>query len=149
MKRLKEKLNSLTGFSGKDPVLLPTLLIADDEPAIRLLLREFFKEQFNCVVARDGREAIEYLRENDLPWILVLDLEMPEMSGLQVIREIRKDECYDSIIILVLSSKESSKDRVECLKAGADDYLLKPFNPQELEARIQAILRRIPLIHKS
>jgi DNA-binding response OmpR family regulator len=149
MKGLREKLNGLTKSITSEPLMLPSLLIADDEPAIRLLLKEFFKEQFTCIVTQDGKEALDYLKENELPWILVLDLEMPNMSGLEVIKEIRKKDAYDSIIILVLSSKESSKDRIECLRAGADDYLLKPFNPQELDARIKAILRRIPIVHKN
>lgn len=149
MKRLKDKLNGLTKSITKEPLELPSMLIADDEPAIRLLLKEFFKEQFNCIVAHDGNQVIDYLRTNELPWILVLDLEMPNMSGLQVINEIRKHDAYDSLIILVLSSKESSKDRIECLRAGADDYLIKPFNPQELDARIKAILRRIPVVHRN
>ncbi len=121
---------------------LPTMLIVDDEPALRMLLKEFFKKKFNSVALEDGLACIPYLEKNTLPLLMILDLEMPGMGGLDVIKKVRGKSDWNSIIIVVLSSKESSKDRIACLRAGADDYIVKPFNPEELDARIQAILRR-------
>lgn len=121
----------------------PTLLIVDDEPALRLLMNEFFKERFHTITLKDGLECISYIENNQLPIAAVIDLEMPGMSGLEVIKKVRSKKDWDKLAIIVLSSKESSKDRIACLRAGADDYVVKPFNPEELDARIAAILRRM------
>ena len=68
---------------------------------------------------------------------------MPDMSGIDVIKAVRASAMHKEAPIIVLSSKESSTDRIECLRTGADDYMVKPFNPDELDARIGAILRRL------
>lgn len=119
------------------------LIILDDEPALRLILKEYFKSSFNVVVLEDGSSLLKFLKQNPLPSVIVVDLAMPDMSGLDVIKEIRGNGHYDSLAIIVLSGKTESKERVECLNAGADDFMIKPFNPEELRARIHAILRRI------
>ena len=120
------------------------LIILDDEPALRLLLKEYFKSSFNVVVLEDGNSLLKFLIKQDtLPSVIIVDLAMPDMSGLDVIKEIRGNSYYDSLAIIVLSGKTESRERVECLNAGADDFMIKPFNPEELRARIQAILRRI------
>lgn len=121
---------------------LPTLLIVDDEPAIRLLLNEFLQKKFNITTLNDGSSCLKYLAGSE-PNVLIIDLNMPDISGLQVIKEIRANPNWNRLAIIVLSGEESSKDRINCLRAGADDYVVKPFNPQELDARVDAILRRI------
>ena len=122
-------------------VKLPTLLIVDDEPAIRLLLNEFLQRKFRITTLNGGFACLQHLQETE-PDVLIIDLNMPDISGLEVIRRIRANSSWNRIAIIVLSAEESSKDRISCLRAGADDYIVKPFNPQELDARIEAILRR-------
>lgn len=122
---------------------MPILLIVDDEPALRLLLNQFFQKNFNIVTLDGGFACLKYLEEKDEPQVLIIDLNMPDMSGVDVIKKIRSNPNWDKLAILVLSSAESSKDRINCLNSGADDFVIKPFNPEELNARINAILRRI------
>jgi DNA-binding response OmpR family regulator len=120
-----------------------TLLIVDDEPAIRLLLKQFFGKKYTIVTHDNGKQAVEWLSgTNEIP-VMILDLNMPEMSGIEVIKHVRASAVHRTSPLIVLSSKESSADRIACLRAGADDYVVKPFNPEELDARIDAILRRV------
>ncbi len=123
---------------------LKILLIVDDEPAIRLLLRQYFAGKFDVVMLDGGSQAMTWLlTHTEIPCI-ILDLNMPDMSGMDVIKAVRASVMYKDAPIIVLSSKESSADRIACLRSGADDFVVKPFNPEELEARIEALLRRIP-----
>lgn len=121
---------------------LPTLIVADDEPALRILLTQFFQNSFIVETVDGGQVCLDYL-ENDEAAVVILDLNMPDMSGLEVIKKVRQNPKLDRVAIIMLSSAESSNDRIQCLNAGADDFVVKPFNPRELEARINAILRRI------
>jgi DNA-binding response OmpR family regulator len=122
---------------------MKTLLIIDDEPAIRLLLRQFFMEKYEVVLLDGGKQASQWLESNKTIPIIILDLNMPEVSGLDVIKIVRGSKHHQNAPIIVLSAKESSADRILCLRSGADDYMVKPFNPEELDARVDAILRRI------
>jgi len=117
----------------------PTILIADDDPDIvRLLVESFQDEGFLTVEALNGKEALEKALDPSLSLIL-LDIMMPEMDGLDVCRKIRNAV---SIPILFLSAKDRELDRVIGLEVGADDYILKPFSISELIARVRAHLRR-------
>lgn len=122
---------------------MKTLLIVDDEPALRLLLKQFFQKEYEVVVLTNGKMCIDFLNSNALPTALITDWNMPDMTGLDAIKHIRKNERWDALAIIVLSGRENSTDRITCLNAGADDYLVKPFNPEELKARLNAVLRRI------
>ncbi len=115
------------------------ILVVDDDPKIVALVRAYLeRERWPVVTAMDGRAA---LRAIDLhhPRLVVLDLMLPEIDGLSVIRRARED---GDVPILVLSARGSPGDRILGLTEGADDYLPKPFSPAELVARIRSILRR-------
>jgi two-component system KDP operon response regulator KdpE len=113
----------------------------DDEPQIRRVMRSTLSAQGYVIVeARDGQEAIVKFR-SDRPDLVILDMNMPVMNGLEACREIRADS---SVPILMLTVRSSEKDKVNALDAGADDYVVKPFGIQELLARIRAALRRSP-----
>ncbi len=115
------------------------VLIADDEAQIREILRIYFeKEGFDVVEAEDGKDAMAKV-ESEKPDILLLDVMMPEMDGLQVCTEVRKK--YD-IPIIMLTAKDEDDDRILGLETGADDYITKPFNTREVVARVKAVLRR-------
>lgn len=122
---------------------MKTLLIIDDEPAIRLLLKQFFQKKYEVILLDDGFQAMEWLASHTEVPVMILDLNMPAMSGAEVIMKVRASEQHKTAPIIILSARESSEDRVLCLRIGADDYVVKPFNPEEVDARIDAILRRM------
>ena len=118
------------------------ILVVDDEKPISDIIKfNMVKEGYEVVTAFDGREALE-LFEAERPDILILDLMLPEMDGLEVARTIRKTS---NVPIIVLSAKDSEFDKVIGLEIGADDYMTKPFSNRELQARVKAILRRTDL----
>jgi DNA-binding response OmpR family regulator len=117
------------------------ILVVDDDPKIVALVRAYLVSAgFDVVTAGDGRGAVRLVRERR-PRLVVLDLMLPELDGTAVTREIRRD---DDLPILMLTARSALGDRLKGLAEGADDYLVKPFAPSELVARVQAILRRIP-----
>ncbi len=117
----------------------PLILAVDDEAGIlRLIKLELSSQGFRVIVANDGEEALR-LVEQHRPDIVILDIVMPEMSGLEVMRRLRE---RTSIPIILLTAKDHDEDKVRGLELGADDYLVKPFNPEELSARVRAVLRR-------
>jgi diguanylate cyclase (GGDEF)-like protein len=121
------------------------ILIVDDEPDIIIFLKSVFeKENFRSYVANNGKEAIE-LAKTLLPDIILLDILMPKLSGYEVCRRLRDDFHTSHIPIIILTVKDSPADKIKGLKIGADDYITKPFNYEELVARIRAVLRRTHL----
>jgi two-component system KDP operon response regulator KdpE len=118
------------------------ILVVDDEPQIRRVMRTTLTAEGYIVSdARSGEEALERLRE-DLPDLILLDMNMPGMDGLETCRAVRSGS--DAAIIM-LTVRNTEQDKVDALDAGADDYITKPFNSRELLARIRAALRRLPL----
>ena len=118
------------------------ILVVDDEKPISDIIKfNMVKEGYEVVTAFDGREALEMF-EAERPDILILDLRLPELDGLEVARTIRKTS---NVPIIVLSAKDSEFDKVIGLEIGADDYMTKPFSNRELQARVKAILRRTDL----
>jgi two-component system KDP operon response regulator KdpE len=117
------------------------ILVVDDEPQILRVMRAGLPPRgFEVRTASGGQEALEEIRK-ETPDLVILDLVMPEMSGLEVCQRIRE---FTSIPIIVLSAKGSESDKVAALDAGADDYVTKPFGMNELLARVRAVLRRSP-----
>ena len=118
------------------------ILVVDDEPQIRRVMRTSLTGQGYFVEdARGGEEALEQLRRTRFD-LVVLDMNMPGMNGLETCREIRG---YSDAAIIILTVRESEEDKVAALDAGADDYVTKPFSMPELLARIRASLRRLPV----
>jgi two-component system, OmpR family, KDP operon response regulator KdpE len=116
-----------------------TVLVVDDEPQIRRVLRTTLTSQgYSAVEARSGEEALEQIRKENVDLIL-LDMNMPGMSGLEACREIR---ATSDLPIIMLTVRNTERDKVQALDAGADDYVVKPFGSEELMARIRATLRR-------
>lgn len=116
------------------------VLLVDDDPHIRQLLAYAFgKAGIATAEAGDGEDALASLAEQ-LPDLVVLDINMPRMDGLEVCRRLRASDC--TVPILFLSSRDDEIDRVLGIELGADDYVVKPFSPREVVARAGAILRR-------
>ena len=115
------------------------ILVVDDEPAVTdLLVYNLRKSGYETLTAADGRETLRLARQNP-PDLILLDLMLPEIDGLEVCRELRKTS---AVPILMLTARGEEIDRVVGLELGADDYLAKPFSVRELMARIKAVLRR-------
>ncbi|MEJ6951825.1 response regulator transcription factor [Natronospora cellulosivora (SeqCode)] len=115
------------------------ILIAEDESRMRKVLREYLKKaSFEVIEAEDGKTAIEKVN-NENPDMLILDLMLPGLSGEEVCQRLR---ISSDIPILILTAKGRDDERINGFAIGADDYLVKPFNPRELVARVKAILRR-------
>ena len=118
---------------------MPKLLLIDDDPGLAVPLREYF-ERFNLDLHAEQHphEGLRYLREQN-PDLVILDVMLPDMDGFEVCREIRRDS---EVPIIMLTARGEVTDRVVGLELGADDYLPKPFEPRELVARIQRVLKR-------
>ena len=117
----------------------PMVMAVDDEPGIlRLIKLELSTQGFRVVTAGGGEEALR-VSEEHRPDIALLDIVMPEMSGLELMRRLRE---RSPLPIILLTAKGSESDKVRGLELGADDYLAKPFSPDELSARVRAVLRR-------
>ncbi len=117
------------------------ILVVDDERPIRRLLRMYLSEAgYSIAEAADGRQALDQVRQGGIDLVL-LDLMMPEVDGIEVCRQIRDSNGYVPIIMVTAMDDEES--RVAGLEVGADDYVTKPFSPRELVARCRAVLRRI------
>ncbi|MGB8648361.1 MAG: response regulator transcription factor [Anaerolineae bacterium] len=115
------------------------ILIVDDEPTIISTIRAYLEpEGFTVFTAGDGHTALQ-VAHSVSPDLVVLDIMLPGMNGLEVLRELRQES---NVYVLLLTAKAEEIDKVVGLSVGADDYLTKPFSPRELVARIQAILRR-------
>ena len=120
--------------------MAPTILIVDDEPEIVKLVRAYLEAaSFRVVSAKDGREALLVVR-HEKPDLIILDLTMPEMDGLEFTRRLRQEK---NTPIIMLTARVEEMDRVIGLELGADDYVSKPFSPREIVARVRAVLRRV------
>jgi two-component system, OmpR family, KDP operon response regulator KdpE len=116
------------------------VLVVDDEPEIRRFLRASLKtHQHEVVEADTGTGAILSIREHD-PDLIILDLGLPDMDGIEVTRQVRE---WSQVPIIILTVRSREADKIEALNAGADDYLTKPFGVGELLTRIQAVMRRV------
>lgn len=119
----------------------PLILVVDDEPQILRVLRASLPARgFEVRTAPGGEEALDEIHK-EMPDLIILDLAMPEISGLEVCRRVRESS---TVPIIVLSAKGLESDKVQALNFGADDYVTKPFGMEELFARMHAVLRRVP-----
>lgn len=118
------------------------ILIVDDDPEIRRLLADYLaRNSYETLSARDGREMWQQLDRHAVD-LVVLDLMLPDTDGLTLCRELRVKPNLSGIPVLMLTARGEDTDRIIGIEMGADDYLVKPFNPRELLARIKTILRR-------
>ena len=117
----------------------PSILVVDDEALIRKLVSSYLQaESWEVATAADGRQAVEMVRERR-PDLVVLDVSMPELDGIEALRQIRT---FSDVYVIMLTARAEETDKLIGLAVGADDYLTKPFSPRELVARIRAVLRR-------
>lgn len=119
------------------------VLVVDDDPMMRAFLRKYLDEDYSVDALSDGDEALVRLDEGRPLDVLILDLAMERVGGFEVLEHVRARPDLDGLPVIVLSGTDASDERVRCLEAGADDFLVKPFNPRELLARVKNLLRRL------
>jgi len=113
------------------------ILAIDDEKSIRFIIENTFNKDFDITTLSNGMDALFYLQSGNLPDVIICDVEMPVLNGFDFIKRIRECGFFDDVLLIMLSGKEESADKIRCFEMGADDYVLKPFNPRELIARIK------------
>lgn len=124
-------------------VAAPCILVVDDEPDIvALVAYHLAKAGYRVSTAATGADALEVSRR-ERPALVVLDLMLPGLSGFDVLEQLRADDATRDVAVLMLTARREEPDRIRGLSIGADDYLTKPFSPQELVLRVGAILRRV------
>jgi two-component system phosphate regulon response regulator PhoB len=119
-----------------------TILIVEDEPAIQELIALNLKRAGHMVLCADSAEQAKKMVNNVLPDLVLLDWMLPDMSGIEFARKLRREDRTKAIPIIMLTARIQESDKIAGLEAGADDYITKPFSPRELLARIKAVLRR-------
>src|ERR1700704_4043081 len=126
-------------FGAPTMRVVKTVLVVDDEPQIVGIVRDYLEHAgFGVVTAADGQEALRAVRTGH-PDLVVLDLGLPGLDGLDVLRSLRREGVLP---VIVLTARGEESDKLVGLELGADDYLTKPFSPKELVARVRAVLRR-------
>lgn len=118
------------------------ILVIDDEKTIRILLENYLKKEYDVTTKSDGEEGLNWLQEGNFPDLIVSDIQMPNLDGHEFIKNVRASGYFKEIPMIMLSGIESSAEKVKALKMGANDYMVKPFNPEELEVRIELHLAR-------
>lgn len=122
-----------------------SILIVEDETDIREMIEEALTQpEYTIYTAGDGQEALEFLRKNDFIDLIILDLMLPRVNGMTVLKKVREG---NTVPILILSAKDGEYEKVLGLEYGADDYITKPFSVMELQARVKAFLRRTTVYH--
>lgn len=112
-----------------------SVLIVDDHEMMQKFLSGYLKKHFEVEISTNGLEALEWLSDNR-PDIILADIDMPQMNGIEFLAEMKKDAYKREIPVIMLSSVSKSDSRVKCLELGAVDFVTKPFNPKELELKI-------------
>ena len=119
------------------------LLLIDDDPNLILLVKDYLEFRgYDVTTAENGREALEVL-EQKVPDMIICDVMMPEMDGYSLVKHIRQEPRVNSVPVLFLSAKGQSQDRVKGLNEGADFYMVKPFEPEELVAQVESSLKQV------
>lgn len=127
---------------------MPKILVVDDENDYHKLLKIILKpEGYSVISAYDGKEGVEKIYK-EKPDLIILDINMPKMSGWEVCNEIRKDPKLIYIPILMLTVRSKQEEQIRGLQIGSDDYMTKPFNPDRLVTRVNAIIRRVKAMKK-
>lgn len=117
-----------------------SILLVDDKPEIAKIIM-LYLSGYKVQYVENPIKAINWLTEGNMPDIIISDLNMPEMSGEEFLLYLKANELFSDIPVLILSSVESSANRIRLFEEGAEDFILKPFNPEELRVRVKRILR--------
>ncbi|MDC0230717.1 response regulator [Aureispira] len=117
------------------------MLIIEDNNFMKVLLGNLFSLNYNIHTVSNGYEALDWLYNGNMPNVIISDIVMPEMDGFEFLENIRGSTFFNNIPLVMLSGVDKSDDRIKCLQLGANDYIIKPFNPEELTIRIHNLLK--------
>lgn len=118
------------------------ILVVDDERTIRMLLENYLGQTYEVTAKSDGLDALNWLNAGNIPDLIIADINMPNMDGFAFVENIRASGYFKDIPVIMLSASESSTEKVKFLRLGANDYMVKPFNPEELLVRMDLLLSR-------
>ena len=118
------------------------ILIVEDDNSIRLLLNHLLSDEHETQTVENGFDALATMQQGNIPDLIISDLSMPKMDGNDFISNIKTSSFFNQIPIIILSASDKSSERINCLKKGVNDFLVKPFNPEELLIRVKNILLR-------
>jgi len=116
------------------------ILLIDDKISIAKVVAVYLSKEYEFIYFENPIKAIDWLQEGDFPDLIISDIRMPEMTGDEFLRYMKKNELFKSIPIIMLTSEDSTTERLRLLEEGAADYIIKPFNPLELKVRIKNII---------
>lgn len=116
------------------------VLIVDDKEQIAKILFAYLHKDYECFYMQNPQQAIEWLLRGNMPDLIISDIRMPEMRGDEFLAYLKKDLMFASVPVVILSGEDSSTERIRLLQEGAEDFIIKPFNPMELKIRIKKIL---------
>jgi len=119
------------------------ILIVEDDIYMQLILKEFLSNVYETEVCINGMDALVTIQNGNIPDLIISDLNTAKLSGLELLGQLQASDFFRKIPVIIVSGEDSSEKRILCLNAGADDYIVKPFNPAELEARVRVVLRRV------
>lgn len=119
------------------------ILIVEDDTFMQKILSTFLSKTYEVQVSDNGLDALSFLQDGNIPDLILTDLNTPKLNGFGLLDQIKSSDLFKSIPIIILSGEDASDKRTKGLNAGAEDFVAKPFNPTELEARIKVILRRV------
>jgi DNA-binding response OmpR family regulator len=119
------------------------ILIVEDDLYMQLILKEFLSNVYETEVCINGMDALVTIQNGNIPDLIISDLNTAKLSGLELLGQLQASDFFRKIPVIIVSGEDSSEKRILCLNAGADDYIVKPFNPAELEARVRVVLRRV------
>lgn len=117
------------------------ILLIDDKESIAKVISIYLSAEFDLTYFENPIKAIAWLQEGNIPDLIISDIRMPEMQGDEFLRYMKTNSLFCSIPIIMLSSEESTTERIRLLEEGAEDYIIKPFNPMELKIRIKKIIK--------
>ena len=118
------------------------IFIIEDDLYMQSVLNYCFSKTYTTSIFSNGMAAMSALQNGTIPDLIVTDLNTPFLNGLELIKQVKASGLFSSIPIIILTGDHSSENKIKCLSAGADDYVLKPFNPKELEIRVSIVLKR-------
>jgi DNA-binding response OmpR family regulator len=122
------------------------ILIIEDHDAVRLLLGLTFKKEYHVVTKRDGIEGLAWLSAGNMPDLIMLDMQMPRLNGLEFLRQLRSTGFFAQIPVLLISGNDDATENAEVFNLGIVDFIPKPFNPVSLREKVMAILEKQPAL---
>jgi DNA-binding response OmpR family regulator len=117
------------------------ILIVEDDPFINMIIKKILSTDYDIEIATSVLTAFAYLQTGNIPDLIISDLNMPDLSGMDFLMQLQTSSFYKCLPVIILSGENNTETRIKCLDNGADGYIVKPFNPTELLARIRALLR--------